>query len=144
VNTVTIAIESQPEVLVDERFGGVAIVIGNDRQWPQCFRLEAFQRPFAGLAMQALIGDLGQPLPRLTIDIVQIGELAQRPEVLAKISDGALDFSFFPAAGRIAGMREEAVFTGEGEESRKETDETTVVLDDGGGQILCAAIRYVE
>jgi len=136
VNTITIAIESQPEVLVDERFGGVAVVIGNDRQWPQCFRLEAFQRPFAGLAMQALIGDFGQPLPRLTIDIVQIGELAQRPEVLAKIKEDALDFSFFPAAGRIAGMREEAVFTGEGEESRKEADETTVVLDNGGGQIV--------
>jgi hypothetical protein len=48
-----------------------------------------------------------------TIDIVQIGELAQRPEVLAKISDGALDFSFFPAAGGIAGMREKAELTGE-------------------------------
>jgi hypothetical protein len=44
--------------------------------------------------MQALIGDFGQPLPRLTIDVVQIGELAQRPEVLAKIPYGALDFSF--------------------------------------------------
>jgi hypothetical protein len=63
------------------------------------------------------------------IDVVQVGELAQGPEVLAKIPDGALDFSFFPAAGRIAGMREESIFTGEGEESRKEADETTVVFN---------------
>ena len=60
----------------------------------ECFRLEAIQRPLTGFAMHALIGDFGQPLPHLPVHIVQIGELAQRPEVLAKISDGALDFSF--------------------------------------------------
>ena len=79
---------------MDQRFGRVAVVVRNDRQRPQRFRLEAIQRALAGLAMQALIGDFGQPLPHLPIHIVQIGELAQRPEVLAKISDGAFDFSF--------------------------------------------------
>jgi hypothetical protein len=122
MDTVAIPVEGQTEIFVDKRVGRVAVVVRNDRQRPQRFRLEALQRTFAGLAMQALIGDFGQPLPDLTIDIVQIGELAQRPEVLAKISDSALDFSFFPAAGRIAGMREKSIFTGESEDrGRKRT-----------------------
>ena len=54
--------------------------------------------------MQTLIGDFGQPLPHLTIHVMQIGELAQGPEVLTQVSDSAFDFSFFPAAGLVAGM----------------------------------------
>src|SRR5205823_8547216 len=133
---VTVTVKRQTKIFVDERFSCVAVVVRDDRQRPQRFWFESFERALAGFAMQTLIGDFGQPLPRLTIDVVQIGELAQGPEVLAKIPDGALYFSFFPAAGRIAGMREESIFTGEGEESRKEADETTVVFDDGSGQIV--------
>ena len=92
--------------------------------------------PLAGFAMQALIGDLGQPLPRLAIHIVQIGELAQRPEVLAKVPDGAFHFSFFPAAGRIAGTRIEAVFASEAEKARKKADQAAIMFGHGGGQIV--------
>ena len=98
--------------------------------------LKAIHRPLAGFAMLALIGDFGQPLPRLAIHIVQIGELAQRPEVLAEIADGAFDFAFFPAAGRIAGARVEAVFASEAEEAREKTDQATIMFGDSGGQVV--------
>ena len=61
------------------------------------------------------------------IHIVQARELAQGPEVLAKIPDGSFDLAFFPAAGGIAGVRDKAVFAGEAEEARKEADQTAIV-----------------
>ena len=70
------------------------------------------------------------------IHIVETGELAQRPEVLAKITDGSFDLSFFPAAGGIAGVRNEAVFTGEAEKTRQKTDKPAIVLGNGGGEII--------
>ena len=86
---------------MNQRFGGLAVVVRKDRQRTQRFALESIQRALACLAMQALIGDLGQPLPRLAIHIAQIDELSQRPEVLAKIADRSFDFPFLRAAGRI-------------------------------------------
>ena len=99
--------------------------------------------------MQALIGDLAQPLPHLPIHIMQIGKLAQRPEVLTEVSDGAFDLTFFPAAGRIARMREKTMITGEAEESREKTNEAAIVFGDGGGQIIvsdfaCHAAQHIE
>ena len=94
--------------------------------------------------MLPLVGDFGEPLPRLAIHIVQIGELAQRPEALTCIPDGALHFAFLPTRRRIAGPRIEAVFASEGEKARKKTDQPAIVFGDGSRQVLCAAIRYVE
>jgi hypothetical protein len=75
---------------------------------------------------------------------VQIGELAQRPEVLAQVTDGPFDFPFLPSAGRIAGMRNEVVFADEAEKARMKADDPSVMFGYGGGEVLCAAIRYVE
>jgi hypothetical protein len=84
---------------VDERFGGVAVIVRNDGQRFESFGLKAFQRPLTGLAMRPLIGDLGQPLPHLPVHIVETGELAQRPEVLANpMARSTLPFSQ-PLAG---------------------------------------------
>jgi hypothetical protein len=94
--------------------------------------------------MQTPVGDLVQPLPHLPVHIVQIGELAQGPEVLAEITDGAFDLPLFPAAGRIAGMGKEAMIAGKAEEAREKTDQTAIVFDNGGGQVLCAVICNVE
>ena len=52
------------------------------------------------------------------------------------IADGALDFSFFPTAATIAGSRIKAVFAGEGEKARKETDQPAIVFGDSGRQIV--------
>jgi len=136
VDTVTIAVECQAEIFVDERFGDVAVIVRNDRQRFESFGLKAFQRPLTGFAMHPLIGDLGQPLPHLPVHIVEIGELAQRPEVLAKVSDGAFDLAFFPAAGGIAGMRVEAIITRESEEPRQKANETAIMFDDRGSEIV--------
>ena len=124
-------------------FGYVAVIVRNGGQRSQRFRPEAFQRAFAGLAMQTPVGDFVQPLPHLPVHIVQIGELAQGPEVLAKVADGAFDLAFFPTAGSIAGMGKEAMIAGKAEEAREKTDQTAIVFDNGGGQVIvCDFARH--
>ena len=87
--------------------------------------------------MEALVGNLGQPLSRLAVHIVQVGELAQRPEILAHVSDAAaFHFPFFPAAGRIAGPRDEVVFAGEGQETRVEAHQAAIMFGHGRGQVV--------
>ncbi len=135
-NAITVPIEGDPEILMDQRFRRVAVIVRNARQRTQRFRFKTVQRAFAGLAMQASIGDFAQPLAYLSIHIVQIGELAQRPEVLSQISDGALDFPFFPSAGRIAGVRKEIIFAGEAEEAWVKADDPAVMFGDSCGQIV--------
>ena len=143
-NAVTIGIEGEPEVLMDQSFGRVAVIVRNDRQRPEGFALESVERAFAGLAVQALVGDFAQPLPHLPVHVVQIGELAQRPEVLPKVADGSFDFSFLPSAGRIAGVRIEVVFAGEAKEARMKADDPSVMFGYDRSQVLCAAICNVE
>jgi hypothetical protein len=143
-HAVAVGIELNPEIFVDQRFHRVAVIIGDHRQWTQRFRLETIDGPLSGFAMLALIGDFDQPLPCLAIHIVKIGELAQRPEVLMEVSNGAFDFSLFPSAGGIAGSWEEAVFASESEEAWMEADQATVMFGDRRREVLCAAVRYVE
>ena len=123
-HTVAVPIEVQTEVFVDERLHLVAIVIGDDRQGAQSIGLESIDGSLARFAVLSLVGDFGQPLPRLAIHVMQIGEVSQRPETLARIADGALHFSFFPTRRHVAGFWIKAVFAGEGEKARKETDQT--------------------
>jgi hypothetical protein len=67
---------------------------------------------------------------------MQISELVQGPETLTRITDGALDLSFFPTGRWVAGFRTKAVFAGEGEKAWQEADQPTVVLGDRGRQIV--------
>jgi hypothetical protein len=41
-------------------------------------------------------------------------------------------------------MGKEAMIAGKAEEARKKTDQTAIVFDNGGSQVLCAAICNVE
>jgi hypothetical protein len=59
-HAVAIAVEREPEIFVNQCFGGLAIVVGNDRQGTQRFRLESIQRPLPCLTMLTLIGNFGQ------------------------------------------------------------------------------------
>ena len=95
-HAVAVAIERQADIFVHERLGAIAIIGKHRRQRPERFGLKTLVGRLTGFAMRALVGDFFQPLARLRVDIRQIGEGAQRPEVLAHISDGAFDFSFFP------------------------------------------------
>ena len=73
---------------------------------------------------------------------MQIGELAQRPEVLADVTDAAR--STFPFSQPLAGLQArgiEAVFAGEGEEARMEANQAAIVFGDGGGQIVIRRSR---
>ena len=57
-------------------------------------RFSDWRRALARFTVQSLISDFREPLPRLTIHIVQVGELTQRPETPARIPNGPLRFSF--------------------------------------------------
>jgi hypothetical protein len=92
-HTVAVSIEVQTQVFVDERLHLVAIVIGNDGQGAEGIGLESIDRPLSRFAVLTLVSDFCQPLSRLAIHIMQIGELTQRPETLARIPYGALHFS---------------------------------------------------
>jgi hypothetical protein len=60
-------------------------------------------------------------LTGLAIEIVEIGEGAQGPEILPNIADTAtLDFAFLPTRCLITGARYETEFVGEGKEPRLE------------------------
>jgi hypothetical protein len=87
--------------------------------------------------METLVGNLGQPLSRLAVHIVQIREITQRPEVLAHVSDAAaLDLPLFPPAGRIASPRDEVVFAGESQEPRVEAHQAAIVFGYGRSQVV--------
>ena len=117
-HAVPVAIEGETQIFMNERFGGIAVIGSIAGRGRESFGLETFVGRLAGFAMLALIGDFFQPLARLRVHIGQIGEGAQRPEVLAHIADGAFDFSFFPSRRDMTGARNEVVFAGEGEEAR--------------------------
>ena len=117
-HTVAIAIELHAEIFVHERFDLIAMIVRNDRQWFQRGRLKTLQGPLPGFAMLPRVGDFSKPLARLAIDIVQIGELAQWPEALTCVPDGALHFAFLPTRRRIARPRIEAIFASKGEKAR--------------------------
>ena len=135
-HTITISIEVQTEVFIDKRLHRVAMIIGNNRQRTQGVGLKPIDGALAGFTVQPLVGDFRQPLPHLAIYVMQISELAQRPETLACIADGPLHFSFFPTGRQVAGLGVKGVFASKGEKAWKEADETAIVLGDRSCQIV--------
>ena len=135
-HAVAIAVELDAEILMHEQLNNVAVIVRNDRQRLQGGRLKAIYGSLAGLAVLALVGDFGEPLAGLAIDIMQIGELAQWPEALACIADGPLHFTFFPARRWITGTRVEPIFPRETEEAGKKTHQATIVLRYSGGEVV--------
>src|SRR6516164_2773573 len=87
--------------------------------------------------MQALVSNFRQPLARLAVHVVQIGELPQRPEILAGVSNPAAFYlSFFPATGWVAGLGHEIVFARESQETGMEAHQVAIVLGHGTGEIV--------
>ena len=90
---------------MNQGFDIIPVIGRKCRQPMQRPRLKAIYWPLARLPVKALIGHFLQPLMRLAIDIVEIRELAQRPEVLANIADAdTFYFAFFPARGIDDGL----------------------------------------
>lgn len=135
-HTVAIAVELYTEIFVHQHLDMIAMIVRNDRQWFQRGGLKTIQGPLPGFAMLPWVGDFREPLADLAIDILQIGELAQRPEALTGIADGALHFALLPAGCRIAGPRVEAVFPSKGERARKKTDQLAIVLGHRSSQVV--------
>jgi hypothetical protein len=103
----------------------------------------------AGLAVLASVGDFLEPSAHLRVHVAEIGERAQRPEVLAHISDGAFDFTFLPGCGNMAGARDEIILAGEGEEARVEPHQVAFMFGNCRGEIIkpqfaCAAAQDLE
>jgi hypothetical protein len=52
--------------------------------------------------MKARVGDCGEPVGKLTVQLVEIAEAARKEEVLADVAERALDLSLnpkFPLSG---------------------------------------------
>jgi hypothetical protein len=136
-DAVTIAIELQAEIFVDQSLRRVPVIVKDHRQRAQGIGPEAVDGSLPGLLMEAHVGDFSLPLSRLAVHIVQVGELAQRPEILAHVSDAAaFHLSFFPATSLIAGPRDKVVFAGEGQETRMEAHQAAIMFGYGRGQIV--------
>jgi hypothetical protein len=96
-HTVAVAIELEAQIFADQSIGGVAVIGKQGRHRKKRLNEESLAGTFSRFAVDPLVGDFLQPLPHLAIHVSQVGEGAQRPEVLAQVSDaGALDFAFFP------------------------------------------------
>ena len=99
--------------------------------------------------MLALVGDLLNPLARLCIDIGQIPERAQGPEVLAYIADGSFDLAFLPCRGYMTSARDESVVAGEGEKTRIEPYQVALMFGHSRREIVepkftCAALEGLD
>ena len=135
-HAVAIAVELQAQVFVNQRLDGVAIILRNDRQRAEGIGLETIDGALSRFAVQSPVGDLVEPLTRLAVHVVEIEELAQRPEVLTDVTDAAFHFSLFPAARLIAGARIEVELTGKGQKARIEANQSSIMFGDGGGEIV--------
>jgi hypothetical protein len=137
---VTIAVELQANVLLHQGFGGVAVIGSKGRQGPEAIGTEAVARALAGLTVQALVGDLIQPLPDLAIDIRKVSKLAKGPEVLADVTDAtAFHLPLLPASGGIAGPGVEATLASEPQEAGVEANQGADVLSDYSQKIVIPA-----
>src|ERR1019366_3171946 len=78
-----------------------------------------------------------QPLPRLAINIGEVGKPAEWLEVLADIADApAFDLAFFQGRRRVAGSGKKATLAGEAQEARIKADQSPNVLGDDGQKIV--------
>src|SRR5215813_4993017 len=133
-HTVTIAVELQAHVFMDQRLDGVAVVRCDDRQRTERTRLEAVDRSLTRFPVHTLIGGLIEPFARLAVHIMEIGKVSQRPEVLTHIADAAaLNFAFLPSARWVTCSGIEVVFAGEREEARMKAHQASIMFSDGGG-----------
>src|SRR5664279_2817588 len=74
---------------------------------------------------------------RLTVHVVEVEEIAERPEVLTDVTDATtFYFSLFPSTRLIAGAWVKVELTGKGQEARIEAHQSSIVFGDGGGQVV--------
>ena len=122
-HAVAIAVELQSHVFVNQRLDGVAIIRRDDRQTSEGIGLETIDGALSRFAVQSPIGDLIEPLTRLAVHVVEVEEIAQRPEVLPDVTDATtFHFPLLPATRLIAGARVKVELTGKGQEARVEAN----------------------
>jgi hypothetical protein len=75
-HAVAVGVELEADILVHERFGGVAIVGPQGWQRPQAIGPEALLGLFASFTVRTNISDLIEPAADLRVDIDEVAELA--------------------------------------------------------------------
>ena len=132
-DAVAVTVKTEAEISVHQGQCRVSVVAVDSRQWLQRVGAESLLRALAGFAVDAAVGYFVEPGSGLTIDIGQIGKLAQGPEVLTDIADATFfDFTFLPGSRDTAGARVEVVLAGKGEKARIHPDDLAIVLGHGG------------
>jgi hypothetical protein len=140
-DTIPVAVKAETEIGVNQSQGGVAIVGIGGGQRPQAIGPEPLVGTLAGFPMQALVGNFGQPLASLAVDIGQVSELAEGPEVLADIADATpLDFAFFPGGAHMTSPGVKVVLASEGQKAGIEADDLAVMLEDGAQEVVIGSL----
>src|SRR4030043_19134 len=86
--------------------------------------------------MDSHIAAVVPPLIDLSLDVHQIAEGTQRPEVLAEVIDAFFDFSFFLGRPDVAGAGNDLEDPQKIQEGVIETDDAAAALRDGGHHIV--------
>ena len=82
------------------------------------------------------VGDLGDPVGQLRVEVGHGGEGARGEERVAEEADHALDAALFIPAGHRAGLGGEVVVAGELEQARMEADVIADALEDDALQVV--------
>jgi len=116
--TVAIAVEVQAKILLHPSLDGVAVIGSEGGQRSQTVRAEAITGSLTRFAVESLISDLVQPLPRLAVDVGEVRKPAEGPEVLTDVADApTFHLSFLPTRGRVAGSWIKVALAGKGQEA---------------------------
>jgi len=135
--TVAIPVEMQAKILLHPSLGGVAVIRREGGQRSQAVGAEAITGALSGFAVESLISDLVQPLPRLPVDLGEVGKVAEGPEVLTEVAYATtFHLSFLPTSGRIASSGIKIALAGKGQEARIEAHQGTDVFGDDGQEIV--------
>src|SRR5205814_1194653 len=73
---------------------------------------------------------------RLSVDVGQTAEGAQRPEVLPDITDGAFHLALFPSRPDMTGAWNESILAGKAEKAGMESNQVPIVFSDDCGHVV--------
>lgn len=135
---VGIGIEADGEVGIDLCRICVPAIGEKLRQGSQGLFLKAFDGSLSCCAMDSHIGDGVSPVVGLGLEVIQIGERSQGPEVVPDVMDNPFfHFPLFVGASRIAGPGNNGEGTEEVQESPVEADDGPHALGDCCQHVVC-------
>ena len=132
-----VAIAWDREIAMDLGDRGVPAIGHKHGQRTHRLGLKALDRAKPGGVVDTSVGHLGAPPIGLRLEGIEVGEDAQRPEVVANIMNGAFfDFAFFLGLPDIAGHRGDVERTQELQELLIEAHHRAVMFNDRGEHVV--------